>query len=400
MRSDGIVSAVNCPFLDDLTIEKLLAPLSRAEFREKYWEQRPLLLHRQNPNFYGNLFTLQDFDSAMAGAPPAIKAADAKNQKPTVAVNEGEKASGLQHSLEEMRKGATLILDQLHNREPKLGLLCRLLEQQLGHRFQTNIYLTPPNGQGFTPHWDNHDVFILQVLGCKHWKVEKQRRAFPTPADNMGLEGREIAPDPMTFTLSQGDMIYIPRGFVHAAECGAEPSLHITLGLMPVSWNDLLKAMFNAALPRNQSLVEALPLGFMNEPPELLVRGVKAALQEILNERNLKAVTEQFTDELVSRFPLDIAGQVTAFFQATQLESDDVVGPRLGIVFKMRVDGETVRIVFGGRTITFPDFLKEPLDFALNTRSFRIREIAGDLEDSEKLVFVERLMQEGLLVRK
>jgi ribosomal protein L16 Arg81 hydroxylase len=32
---------------------------------------------------------------------------------------------------------------------------------------QTNIYLSPPNAQGFGTHFDSHDVFVLQVAGSK-----------------------------------------------------------------------------------------------------------------------------------------------------------------------------------------------------------------------------------------
>jgi hypothetical protein len=40
------------------------------------------------------------------------------------------------------------------------------------------------------------------------------------------------------------------------------------------------------------------------------------------------------------------------------------------------------------------------LEFALATSAYAIRDIAGDLENEEKIVFIERLMQEGLVVRK
>ena len=119
---------------------------------------------------------MQDFDEAITSAPSYVKLANAATKKNTA--YKSETAPGLEAVLADMRDGGTLVLDQLHHREPKLGLLCRLLGPELGHRFQTNLYLTPPHGKGFTPHWDNHDVFILQVLGSKHWNVEKERRAF------------------------------------------------------------------------------------------------------------------------------------------------------------------------------------------------------------------------------
>ena len=36
---------------------------------------------------------------------------------------------------------------------------------------QINAYITPPQSQGFAPHHDVHDVFVLQVSGRKHWTI-------------------------------------------------------------------------------------------------------------------------------------------------------------------------------------------------------------------------------------
>jgi len=217
-------------FLDDFTFANLFAPITEEVFRAQYWERMPLIVHRVDRGYYRDLFTLQDFDEAIARSTSYWTVDEAKRQRNIK--REGSAASGLEHVLADMRGGATLLLDHLEQREPKLGLLCRLLGQQLGYRFQTNLYLTPPQGQGFRPHWDNHDVFILQVVGSKHWSVEKQRRRLPGRDETMREEeGRVVAADAYSLTLDQGDVIYIPRGFVHAAKCGAEPSLHITLGV-------------------------------------------------------------------------------------------------------------------------------------------------------------------------
>jgi hypothetical protein len=299
-----------------------------------------------------------------------------------------------------MRAGETLLLEQVHHRHPKLGLLCRVLEQQLGHRFHTNLYLTPPHGQGLTPHWDDHDTFILQVLGSKHWKVEKQRRLLPRMPDQMSPDGRVIAPDAHQFTLNQGDMVYIPRGFVHAAECGSEPSLHVTLGLLIYTWRDLLRAAIDAEVEDDVSLRYALPLGFVRGDKAGLVNVAKTAFQRAAGDAFLNAVVDRFRDSLLKAFPLDISGQVVDFIRPVPLTAGDVVGPRPGTAYQMHPDDDTVGLNVGGRNIVFPGFFGEALEFALNTRAFAVRELPGELEDDERIAFIERLMLEGLVVRK
>src|SRR5205085_2944126 len=226
-----------------------------------------------------------------------------------------ETAPALEGVLADMRAGGTLVLDQLHHQNPKLGMLCRFLGPEFGHRFQTNLYLTPANGKGFTPHWDNHDVFILQVVGSKHWHIEKERRCLPVKGEVIAENDRELRGELLSFTLEQGDLIYIPRGFVHAAECGSDPSLHITLGVTAIFLEDLLQAAVKAIALRDSGLRAALPLGFMQGAQEGVLERATAAFREAADQTFLSGFVEQYRDELVKTFPLDVSGQFVDFFR-------------------------------------------------------------------------------------
>jgi ribosomal protein L16 Arg81 hydroxylase len=149
-----------CGFLENLSLSSLIAPVAVEEFRSHYWERQPLVVNRKDPDYYHGLFNLQDFEEAITRSPDYVKLANAATNKNMS--YKGRMTEGLEAALGDMRAGSTLVLDQLHHREPKLSQLCRVLAAELGHRFQTNLYLTPASGKGFTPHWDNHDVFILQ----------------------------------------------------------------------------------------------------------------------------------------------------------------------------------------------------------------------------------------------
>jgi hypothetical protein len=213
-------------------------------------------------------------------------------------------------------------------------------------------------------------------------------------------EGRELRGEFMSFTLEQGDLIYIPRGFVHAAECESEPSLHVTLGVTAVFLEDFLYMAIKAAALRDERLRVALPLGFMQGRQEGVVKRAMAALVGAADERFLTSVVDQYRDELVAKFPLDVSGQVVEFFHPTPLTLEDVVGPRRGIVCRTHHSDDSVRLNFGARNIVFPGFFREALEFALSTPCYAVRDLAGDIEDEERNVFVERLIQEGVVVRK
>lgn len=386
-----------CRFLENLTLASLVAPMTEQEFQTQYWEQKPLVVHRNDPDYYGDLFTVDDFDEAITSSPEYIKMNDATKAGTSIKYSS---VQGLEAVLAGMRDGGTLILEQLQRHEPKLGLLCRLLGQELGHSFETNLYLTPPRGKSSVPHWDNVDVFTLQVWGSKRWKIENERRIFPVRPDKMGDRGHAFGGETTSFTVNQGDLIYIPRGFMHVAECGPEASLHISLGMVPVVLEEFLHAIIKAAVRADENLRVALPLGFTHRGGDRIVTRAIAALRHAAAKTFVGAVLDQFLDELVQTAPIDISGQVAGFFQPTPLTLEDVVGPRPGIVCRMHVDGDPVRLNAGTRSILFPGLFREALDFALNTPSFAIRDISGELEDEEKIVFTERLIQEGILVRK
>jgi ribosomal protein L16 Arg81 hydroxylase len=397
-EGEAQLSAASSRFLDTVTLRTLVSPITEQEFLSRHWEKKPLIVNRKIPAYYGDLFSLRDFDNAASRASSYVKVAEATTKKQVR--HHGSGAISKERILADMREGASLILDHVQQYDEKLGLLCSKLSQQLGFLFQTNLYLTPPNGKGFLPHWDNHDVFVLQVLGSKHWKVERDRRLLPEKDANIADEDRCFQGEVISFTLEQGDMVYIPRGFVHAAECGSENSLHITLGIYPFTWDDLLAVVIKAAVLRDERLRLALPLGHIRIPRREIVGPVMDALRDMLDRDFLDQVVDQYRNETIKKFPLDISGQVASFFQPTPWALGDRAGPRDGIVYTTSAGEGTVSVYVGTRVITFPDFFAEALEFALNKPVYQVRDLPGDMEDEERLAVIERLMLEGLVVRK
>jgi NAD(P)-dependent dehydrogenase (short-subunit alcohol dehydrogenase family) len=75
----------------------------------------------------------------------------------------------------------------------------RYLAADLGHPTQVNAYITPPSSRGFSPHYDVHDVFVLQVAGEKHWRIHepvlRRARWWLVGAHHavLGADGRAFA---------------------------------------------------------------------------------------------------------------------------------------------------------------------------------------------------------------
>ena len=110
----------------------------------------------------------------------------------------------------------------------------------LAHAFETgmhsygsvNLYASWHPTPGLTTHWDDHDVFVVQVRGGKRWRLFGPTRPSPTRVD---VGHRRNAPSRPLWegSLTAGDLFYIPRGWWHDAQVDAAPgeapgSIHLT----------------------------------------------------------------------------------------------------------------------------------------------------------------------------
>lgn len=154
--------------------------------------------------------------------------------------------------LAQLADGATLVLQALHRTWPPLIDFGTQLASELGHPVQINAYVTPPQNRGFAPHYDVHDVFVLQVTGRKQWTIHAP--VVTDPLDDQPWEkhraaiAARTAEEPLIDTvLAPGDALYLPRGTIHAAEALGETSIHLTVGVHPITRYHLVQQLLDAA---------------------------------------------------------------------------------------------------------------------------------------------------------
>ncbi|HZH91067.1 MAG TPA: cupin domain-containing protein [Pyrinomonadaceae bacterium] len=185
-----------------------------------------------------------------------------------------------------LRAGATLVLDAVHELHEPLEDLAADLERLFRERIQINSYAGWHTSRGFDLHWDDHDVFILQVTGRKRWRIYGQTRPHPLAGDagNPKPDGEPLWEE----TLEDGDFLYIPRGWWHVAEPLDEPTLHLTVGIHKRTGIDLL-AWLAGRLRESETFRRDLPR--FASPAEraahvrLLAEEIDAALDDQVLER-------------------------------------------------------------------------------------------------------------------
>ena len=165
--------------------------------------------------------------------------------------------------------GATMVLQALHRVWPPVAAFCQRLAADLGHPVQANAYVTPPQNQGFSNHYDVHDVFVLQIEGDKRWVIHAPVQSAPLRSqpwtDHRPAVERRAAGEPLIdVVLRPGDCLYLPRGFLHAATALGGVSTHLTLGVHSWTRYGLADQLLQEALRRvadDPEVRASLPLG-------------------------------------------------------------------------------------------------------------------------------------------
>src|SRR5262249_54263913 len=137
--------------------------------------------------------------------------------------------------LRQLAEGATVVFQALHRVWPAVGELARGLVDDLGHPVQVNAYLTPAGARGVASHYDTHDVFVVQLGGEKGWAGQAPVVGGPEGGESWAerrgaVESAAAGVPELDHLMRAGDVLYLPRGWLHGARAGAAgPSLHLTV---------------------------------------------------------------------------------------------------------------------------------------------------------------------------
>jgi ribosomal protein L16 Arg81 hydroxylase len=159
----------------------LVAPIAWDTFERDYWEKRPLIVQRGDPDYYSNLLSLSDLDIILSNLSVYSSRVrlTGKPVKQASQANVYDRANGTEALFARFRQGETIIVNGLHEEWPPLRELCRTLAAKFSGAFQVNVYLTPGGSRGLRPHYDTHDVFVLQIHGTKQWQLFDQAVTNP-----------------------------------------------------------------------------------------------------------------------------------------------------------------------------------------------------------------------------
>jgi len=390
-----------------VSFEWLIDPIVPTTFFAEFYERKPLLIETQQRSKFESLLSIDAIDQYLSTTTPCISdvflidaARELKPEDYSFPNSEPPGRIDLPRAYQLFGTGATISLSQLHERLASLAALCRAVERTFSSHFQTNVYLSPPHAQGFKTHFDSHDVFVLQVSGSKLWTLYDTGIVLPLRGQVFDPDKHTPGPPTREFTLHAGDLFYCPRGLYHSARSTDEASLHITLGLIGKTWAEVMIEAVSAACLASPAFRANLPVGFANARFDTSQAAVtfRALVDTFARDAQLAPILERLAEDFVTSRRPALYGCLQELETAPSIES--TIAPRPDLVFRVREENERLVLLFGATEISLPAFTRDAVMFALDGAPFVVRDLPGQLDDAGKVVLVQRLLREGLLVRQ
>ena len=389
-----------------------LTGIPTSQFARDHWGERPLLT--RTAAGFADLFSEGAVDELVADralrTPFVRMAAEGTVHSPSLFTSSGGFGAEIgdqldsEKVLEQFAQGSTLVLQGLHRTWQPVAAFTRQLVTDLGHPAQVNAYITPASSRGFDPHYDTHDVFVIQIAGAKHWRIHEPVHRHPL-ADQPWTDHRDAVAERATTApaidavFEPGDVLYLPRGWIHSAEALGGTSIHLTIGVRAATRHDVLARLL-ADAGDDDRLRAPLPLGVDYSDSASLAADLRAtvdAVRDLLDaaadDSAVAAALRRGFESAVRPAPVRPLATIDVI---ADLAPSVVLGWRDSLRARIEDGDRSVRIVLPRKTITLPAEASTAVH-ALRERDHAAGSLPG-LDPQSSLVVARRLLREGVVV--
>ena len=402
-------------------LERCIGPLSVDEFFNRFFERTPLATARPEcEGAFEDILTIQRFEEIIHSGVvkiPFFRVLSNGHPLPledytteiSTAAGPQEGVPSFEEIYELYKTGSSIVLQALQLYDPVIAKFCYSLHEHIGGSIQANAYLSPPGEHALPPHYDTHDVFILQLFGAKNWRIWDNFRELPLKSakerfrgmPNHGWPSVEDKQPLIDLTLVDGQTLYIPRGFMHVAISGKEPSLHLTIGAKYTLVSDVLTRAVRSVLTSirpDQDLCSPLPtteVGWLNDCSESSRTRFEKIKAKILRQLDLDAALREAEAVTTAQRMVLGGSRLKTIMRQDRLTCDSIMilqdGPCL-----VSVDNEQIQLSYWRGTANFHSSTLAALNFVLSTKTFTPKEIPlrGTIDD--RVQFAEMLVNSGL----
>lgn len=303
--------------------EWLISPQTAASFLATYWEKKPLIIKRSQADYFNGIISRRTIENYLkndadfsANSVVMTRNAGGENGDDNEVVSESSlDLETFARMVDE--EGWTCQVVHPQQKNAKLHALLERLENWSGSLWGSNLYLrgTTESAPTFSALSDNFELFVLQLDGKCHWKVfeGEQRLSRDSAAD---FSEEDLGPCVVDETLEPGDLLYIPRGFVHS--CQGEGFTYLTLSTYQTqSWCDLISTAVSETLDQvtksDVRFREGLPINWTSlfgraieetdknrSDRESFKAHLAVLMKQLVDSINIDEIADQFASDLIA----------------------------------------------------------------------------------------------------
>jgi hypothetical protein len=386
-----------------MNFARLIHPCTVEEFFQHYYEKVYLLNTRAVPDYFDEVLNEADLDLFFAQQdlnPATIKLVKDGVPIPidlwtkTIERSAGPLKTFIcqEEVFEHYYKGATIVINAAEKMIPGITKACSAMERETRLLFQANIYITPPNSQGFSMHYDDHDIFSLQVKGTKRWKMYDAGEELPTNKRPFRKNPELIS----KIELHPGDLLYMPRGLVHEAFSTTTSTIHVNFSCKGVYGFDLLKTLSEVAEEEDVFFRKMIPHGFSSVEE---IAGYKAVFMEkllsLIDKYDVEALLQKRQLSFLKTAIVDFKGRFSDAMALEKLNVNSVIAKRKAVDYHLEKTTAGMIVSFGEHQISVSKIFDLSLFF--KHEPFKVADIKGIITDHGKLVLVREFVEAGFL---
>jgi bifunctional lysine-specific demethylase and histidyl-hydroxylase NO66 len=387
----------------DSSLGWLLSPLTVETFLTEIWGQTHYHVSRGSPDYFDTLFGgSASVDQLLGLFRPdlsLVRLVRQNDKKDPYHYRRSDGVFDVPAIGRDFADGYTIVLESIHRYVRAIASLLHAIEVELNFATQVNAYFTPPESQGFVPHYDEHDVLILQLRGSKIWHLYDGVDVAPRAALRHEPVAADALPAPTDLRLEVGDVLYVPGGRVHAAESTSEVSVHLTLGVIAPTLLLLVTRALNSLSGSEDRVHTQLPPRYLDDPD---VQGTLGGLvRDVVEALERPGVIAEglgsLADDLVRRGQSAPVGQ--AITNAVDIGGQVRVAKHQPLFSRVTETPDGVALHFAQLVVNAARDHSDALQFlSKSTAPFRVCDLPG-LSEAQQTELARTLIVNGFLVR-
>ncbi len=266
---------------------QLLGGLTARQFLRDYWHKKPLLVRDAIPGFTG---LLSPEEMTQLASQELVESRLISHRK-VWSLRNGPFQPGVFRKLP--KRDWTLLVQSLdHHLKSGADLLEQFSFIPRARLDDLMVSYAAPGG-GVGPHFDSYDVFLLQGMGHRRWRISAQENL--ELVEDLPLKILSHFDPEEEFVLAPGDMLYLPPKYAHDG-IAEDHCMTYSIGFRAPSFQELGQNFLNF-------LHDELDLPGRYADPDLAVQKHSAELPTAMLEQIADALNQlRWDKELISAF--------------------------------------------------------------------------------------------------